>query len=423
MNMSRQIKDDLLPRLQARYAKRGREGRSRMLDELCQDYQYERKYAIKLLRGALPSPTGRKKPGPCPQYGVIEPIVRTIWLAAEQPCGKRLVPALSLWLPHYEHHYGRLNSRQRELLKSISSATLDRLLINARATHPPKGLSGTKPGSLLRTEIPIRTDNWDISCPGFLEADTVAHCGSSLAGDFIWSAIFTDIFSAWTEGRALWNKGAAGVVAAVESVEKELPFELLGFDSDNGSEFLNHHLRDHFALRAKPVGFTRSRPYHKDDNAHVEQKNWMWPRQLLGYSRLEEAQLVEPINELYREVWGPLMNFFLPNLKLAEKWRERSHWRKRYEPAQTPYQRLIQCQQLSSRQRGNLRERFESLDPFALKQQIEKRLKRILTEAEDAPALRAAPLRGEALTRLTATLHRPKGNSPQGIDINNKIKL
>lgn len=384
MNMSREIKDDLLPRLQARYAQRGREGRSRMLDELCHDYHYERKYAIKLLRGKLPAPSGRKKPGPSRQYAAIEAVVRTIWLAAEQPCGKRLAPALELWLPHYERHHGRLGSRQRELLKSVSSATLDRLLAPARAEHPLRGLSGTKPGSLLRTEIPIRTDNWDIQRPGFLEADTVAHCGHSLAGDFIWSTMFTDIYSAWTEGRAVWNKGAAGVVAAVQSVEAQLPFELLGFDSDNGSEFLNYHLRDHFALRVKPVGFTRSRPYHKDDNAHIEQKNWMWPRQLLGYGRLERAELVGPINELYQEAWGPLMNFFLPSLKLKRKWRERSHWRKRYESAQTAYQRLANYPGLTRRQRRELRDRFESLDPFKLKQEVERRLKPILAAAEIA---------------------------------------
>jgi hypothetical protein len=334
MNMSRAIKDDLLPRLRARYAQRGREARGRMLDELCHDYHYERKYAIKLLGGKLPAPTGRKPPGPCSKYAVIEPIVRTIWLAAEQPCGKRLAPALELWLPHYERHHGRLRSRQRELLKQVSSATLDRLLAPARTEHPLRGLSGTKPGSLLRTEIPIRTDNWDIERPGFLEADTVAHCGASLAGSFIWSTTFTDIYSAWTEGRAVWNKGAAGVAAAVQSVEAELPFELLGFDSDNGSEFLNHHLRDHFALRSKPVGFTRTRPYHKNDNAHIEQKNWMWPRQLLGYGRLARAELVAPINELYQQAWGPLMNFFLPSLKLKDKWRERrSGMNRRRQPA------------------------------------------------------------------------------------------
>ena len=260
--MSRTIRADLLPRLQARYAQRGREGRSRMLDELCQDYQYERKYAIKLLGGTLPQPSGRQKPGPESRYAALEPIVRTIWLAAEQPCGKRLAPALRLWLPYYERRYGRLQARDRELLLGVSSATLDRLLAPARAAHPLHGLSGTKPGSLLRTEIPVRTDNWDIHQPGFLEADTVAHGGPSLAGSFLWSATFTDIGCTWTEGRAVWNKGAAGVVAAVQSVEADLPFGLLGFDCDNGSEFLNYHLSDHFARRP--------RPYHKNDNAHVE---------------------------------------------------------------------------------------------------------------------------------------------------------
>lgn len=192
-------------------------------------------------------------------------------------------------MPHYERHHGALSSTTRARLREISPAILDRILGPARAVHPTRGLCGTKPGSLLRTEIPIRTDNWDIKRPGFLEADTVAHCGSSLAGNFIWSAIFTDIFSTWTEGRALWNKGASGVVKATQDVEEGLPFELLGFDSDNGSEFLNYSLKDYFCGRKQPVGFTRSRPCHKDDNAHVEQKNWMWPRQLLGYGRLERS--------------------------------------------------------------------------------------------------------------------------------------
>lgn len=414
MNMSREIKADLLPRLQARYAERGREGRSRMLDELCADYHYERKYAIKLLRGNLPPAGGRKRPGPSSPYGRLEPIVRTIWLAAEQPCGKRLAPALKLWLPHYERHYGRLKPQDRELLAGISSATLDRLLAPARAVHPLHGLSGTKPGSLLRTEIPVRTDNWDITRPGFLEADTVAHCGSSLAGSFIWSATFTDIFCAWTEGRAVWNKGAAGVVAAVQSVEADLPFELLGFDSDNGSEFINYHLRDHFGRRAKPIGFTRSRPYKKNDNAHVEQKNWMWPRQLLGYGRLEREELVQPINELYRSAWGPLMNFFVPGLKLQSKWREGSHWHKRYQPAQTAYERLVACEVLSPQKRRELRDRFQSLDPFTLRQEVERQLKKILAAADVAASPSGVPLRGESLTPLPATLHRPKGSPPRG---------
>ena len=150
----------------------------------------------------------------------------------------------------------------------------------------------------------------------------MAHCGASLAGEFIWSLTYTDIFSGWTEGRAVWNKGAAGVLSATEDVEKGLPFALLGFDCDNGGEFLNHHLWTYLAQRQWPVEFTRSRPYHSDDNAHVEQKNWTWPRQLLGYGRLEQASLVAVICAIYKEVWGPLQNFFLPCFKLERKWRQ-----------------------------------------------------------------------------------------------------
>jgi hypothetical protein len=377
MNMSKELRIDWLPKLQSRYARRSREAKSRMLDELCEDYHYERKYAIKLLRGALPTAGGRAHPGPERRYAVVEPVVRQIWLTAEQPCGKRLAPILRQWLPYYEGRYGQLSARQRSLIRQVSPATLDRMLAPARAAHW-RGRSGTKPGSLLRSEIPIRTGTWDLSRPGYLEADSVAHCGASLAGSFIWSLTYTDILSGWTEGGAVWNKGATGVLAATREVEERLPFALLGFDSDNGSEFLNHHLWAYMRERKAAVEFTRSRPYHSDDNAHVEQKNWTWARQLLGYGRLEDPALVAPISELYREVWGPWQNFFLPCLKLERKWREGSHWRKRYEFPKTAFERLCAPGILRLKARRQLRERYASLNPFDLKDELEKRLKQIL---------------------------------------------
>jgi hypothetical protein len=169
-----------------------------------------------------PAPTGRVHPGPERQYEVVEPVVRQIWLTAEQPCGKRLVPVLRQWLPYYEERYGELSGRQRNLIRHISAATLDRLLAPARARHSGRGRGGTKPGSLLRSEIPIRTGTWDLSRPGYLEADSVAHCGTSLAGSFIWSLTYTDILSGWTEGGAVWNKGSAGVLRATREVEEIL---------------------------------------------------------------------------------------------------------------------------------------------------------------------------------------------------------
>jgi len=378
MYMSQDLKQNWLPKVRARYAQRSREGKSRMLNELCEDHGYERKYAIKLLKNSLPVASGRRRPGPEPRYEIIEPIVRQMWVAAEQPCGKRLVPILRQWLPYYERRFGVLGHRQRKLLRQVSAATLDRLLAGARAECGERGRCGTKPGSLLKTEIPIRTGTWDLTRPGYLEADSVAHCGASLAGDFIWSLTYTDIFSGWTEGRAVWNKGAAGVLAATQDVEGALPFGLLGFDCDNGSEFLNYHLWGYLAKRRRQVEFTRSRPYHKDDNAHVEQKNWMWPRQLLGYTRLEDAALVVRICTVYKDVWGPLHNFFLPCLKLERKWREGSHWRKRYESPRTAFDRLCRPGILGLKQRRQLRERYDSLDPFLLKDELERQLKQIL---------------------------------------------
>ena len=375
--MTQLTREEQLWRWRARYACRNNDGKARLLDELCEQYDYSRKHAIKLLGDALPKPTGQSPSGAPARYDPIREVVAQIWRAAEQPCGKRLVAALPLWLPHYPQHFGSLWPAQRKLLGDVSAATLDRLLLERRASAR-RGLAGTKAGSLLRTQIPLQGAVWDERRVGFLEADSVAHCGDSLAGDFVWSLTYTDIASTWTEGRAVWNKGAAGVLAQTQDVEASLPFALLGFDFDNGSEWLNWHLIRHLQARRQPVQISRSRPYHKDDNAHVEQKNWMWPRHLLGYGRLGQERVVTPINALYKQVWGPLHNFFLPSMKLRDKWREGSRWVRRHDPAQTAYQRLLASGQISRRQRQRLHEYYESLDPFVLAQHLEQQLNPIL---------------------------------------------
>src|SRR5690606_31184711 len=178
------------------------------------------------------------------------------------------------------------------------------------------------------------------SRPGFLEADTVAHCGGSLSGDFVWSVTYTDICSGWTCNRAVWNKGSTGIVEATREVEAALPFDLLGFDCDNGSEFLNWHLVRYFQQRPCPVSFTRSRPYKKNDHAHVEQKNWSHVRQLLGYDRFEDPHLCPLINTLYRDYWEPLNNYFIPNAKLIHKTRLGSKIKIRHDKQMTPCARL-----------------------------------------------------------------------------------
>ncbi len=210
-----------------------------------------------------------------------------------------------------------------------------------------------------------------------MEADTVAHCGNSMAGDFIWSLTLTDIHSGWTECRATWNNGAHGVIEQIQDIETRLVFPLKGFDCDNGSEFLNHHLLRYFTNHKQKIKFTRSRPYKKNDNAHVEQKNWSHVRQLLGYDRLDNSKLVELINSLYVNEWSLYQNYFCPTLKLIEKKRINSKYKKKYESPKTPYQRLMDSDQITKQKKKQLQTCHLKLNPFILKQRIEYKLKEI----------------------------------------------
>jgi len=370
-------KQEILDAIQPRYLKSSKEEKGLILREFCAVCGYHRKHAIRLLNQRKRGPT--KRPGRKPTYHSAEFLraLKQIWLATDQMCSKRLVAAIPLWLPFYERSYGKLSNKTKRQLLSVSAATVDRLLAKTRAKIRPKGLCGTKPGSLLRNQIPIRTHSWDISAPGFMEADTVAHCGSSLAGDFIWSLTLTDIHTGWTEARATWNNGAIGVIEQIKDIQSNLPFELKGFDCDNGSEFINHHLFRYFSGHKPKINFTRSRPYKKNDNAHVEQKNWSFVRQLLGYDRLENQLLVKLINKLYAELWSLLQNHFCPTHKLLEKTRINSKYYRKYETLKTPFQRLMESDHISKGQKETLNIKHQSLDPFRLKEQIERQLKKI----------------------------------------------
>jgi hypothetical protein len=272
-----------------------------------------------------------------------------------------------------------LDDLTRGQLYAISPATIDRLLKPLRLNYPGKGRSGTKPGRLLKNQIPIKTDHWDVTKPGFLEADTVAHCGSSLAGNFIWSITLTDILTPWTENRATWNKGAYGVKKNIKNVEKNLPFEILGFDCDNGSEFLNWHLIEYFTKRKKPVQFTRSRPYRKNDNAHVEQKNWTHVRHLFGYERFDKPVIVELMNDLYSNEYSQYQNHFIPTMKLVKKEKVNSKYRKKYDNPKTPYQRIMESGHIDQETKDPLAAEHASLNPFVLKRAIERKLKKIFS--------------------------------------------
>ena len=285
-------------------------------------------------------------------------------------------------MPGYTQHFGDLFPKIHDLLRKISPATIDRLLVPVRVQYNKRGRTTTKPGTLLKRHIPIQTNQWDETRPGFLEADSVAHCGESLAGQFAYTLDFVDIATGWTEQRAVWGKGEMGVLEQINNLEKMLPFPLLGFDCDNGSEFLNHHLLRHFTQRKSPVRFTRSRAYHKDDNAHVEQKNWTRVRQWLGYARLDNPQVVLLLNDLYTKEWRLFHNFFCPSVKLIAKERIGSKTIKRHDAPQTPYQRIMESPHISQVVKRILSKQFAMLNPFLLRKRVEGKLKAIFSLLE-----------------------------------------
>ncbi len=365
-----------------RYKNATRHEKTAILDEFCATCGCHRKHAIRVLRRfkrfTKPKP---KKRGPKPVYRkdeVINPLKR-IWLAANLPCSKRLKAILPIWLPGYDQQFGNLPPEVTKALLDISPATIDRLLAPTRIQYKKRGRSTTKPGTLLRKQIPIQTNQWDESKPGFLEADTVAHCGESLAGMFVYTLDTVDIATGWTEQRAVWGKGETGLLEQIKDIEKSLPFPLLGFDSDNGSEFLNYHLFRHFSQRHQPVRFTRSRAYHKDDNAHIEQKNWTHVRQWLGYERLDQPQIVPLLNNLYRREWRLFHNFFCPSVKLIAKERSGAKTIKHHDSPKTPCQRIMASPDISDSIKQSLSKQLEKNNPFLLRKAMEKKLKLIFS--------------------------------------------
>jgi len=383
--MSPALKKEYFEKIKERYKKASRKEKKLILNEFCSVCGYERKYAIKKLSTKNKSIPGKKRPGPKSTYPeILTPILKNIWLATGQICSKRLKAAIPKWLPFYENEYGEISLQNKNKLLKMSPSTIDRKLKPIRFKFKKKGLCGTKPGSLLKTHIPIRTDNWDIDRPGFLEADTVAHCGRSLLGDFVWSLTMTDIASHWTENRAVWNKGAVGIKEQIKDIEACLPFLILGFDCDNGSEFLNWALWEYFVKNRanNPVQFTRSREYKKNDNAHVEQKNWTHVRQLFGYDRFDNKSVVALMNNLYKKEWSQYQNFFLPTMKLVKKERIKSKNKKHYEEIpKTPYQRLLESEHIADKSKKKLKSIYKTLNPFKLKKSIENKSKRILNIA------------------------------------------
>ena len=377
-DMSHKTKQEVLAKLRRSYAKAGLPYKRQLLDQAVALLGYHRKAAIRALR-ARPAPvrTVALRLGRPREYDPqkLLPVLKPIWFAAFQPCGSRLAALLPEWLPAYEEDQRRLDPDLRACLLAASARTFDRLLAPLRVCLRRRG--GTRPGSLLRQSIPIR-GTWDEEGAGWLEIDTVALCGGALDDRHAWMLDGVDIRTDWTAQRALENRGQHATLAQFKDLEASLPFPLRGVDSDNGGEFINHHLVAELRERARPVLFTRARPYRKNDNAHVEQRNWTHVRQHFGYERYDDPAVVPLLNALCKGALGQLLNHFLPTHKLAEKKRRKGKSPVRvYGEAATPYARVLLAKEVSAEKKAELKALHAQLNPFQLGREIERQKKEI----------------------------------------------
>jgi len=375
--MNAETRKQVLEKLRRRYKSAGAEHKRKLIDQAVQLLGYHRKSAIRSLRAAAAVAAPVILTGRPVSYepSLLVPWLRPIWQASDYACGRRLVAMLPEWIPAYEQHERRMPGEVREKLLLASGRTLDRLLEPLRAQGTGRSL--TRPGTLLRQQIPIRGSVWEEDKPGWLEVDTVALCGGSVAGEFVWMVDGVDYATTWVELRAIWGRGQAGTLAALQDMEACLPFALLGLDSDNGGEFLNYHVLKWLQKRARPVFMTRSRPFKKDDNAHVEQKNWTHVRQCFGYERHDDPELVAPMNVLVKGAYGQLLNYFHASLKLDHKEHAGGKVRRIYGAAQTPLARVLASAEVSSATKQRLLQDKARLNPFALKQAVTRSLKAI----------------------------------------------
>jgi len=309
------------------------------------------------------------------RYG--PPVLRAlskIWEAAGYPWSVRLKALLPLWLPWARQRLKISPEVERQLL-AMSPRTMDRGLRPIKRRLGRRLYGRTKPGSLLKHHIPLQTASWAEARPGFTEIDLVSHSGNAASGEFLYSLNVTDLATTWVETRAVLGKGQTGIIQRLAEISQALPFPLRGLDSDNGSEFINHHVVRF--CQQRQLQFTRSRPYKKDDNAHIEQKNWTHVRKLLGWDRYDSPHALEAINDLYQNELRLMMNLFQPTVKLERKERVGSRLRRRYGAAQTPLDRLLTHPEVDLKRAQRLRKLRESLDPFELSKAIERKLQRI----------------------------------------------
>ena len=355
-----------------RYIVADRRVKSRILDELCANTGWHRHHARKALKAALRPKVvaSRRSPRP-PTYGPnVIAALTACWLVLGMPAGKRLAPMLNE-IVAVLRHFGELviDDDTAELLVSMSAATIDRRLAGERAKRQLKGRRATKPGSLLRSQIPIRTwADWDDAKPGFVEIDLVSHDGGNTIGPFAFTLTVTDVVTGWTENRSVPSKEAKCVLGALESIASKMPFPILGVDSDNGAEFINVYL--FVWCRNREITFTRARPTNKDDGCHVEQKNWAVVRTVVGYHRYDTAPELLLLNEIW-QLQSQLTNFFYPQQKLISKVRDGAKVTKKYDTATTPFRRAINHPDTTVDRIAALARTHALINPAATQRQIQ----------------------------------------------------
>jgi hypothetical protein len=367
--------------MRGRYARRtGKGARSALLNEYCSTTGLERKYAIKVLRAQRRLGSSGAPRGACRSYTQSDiEVLKSVWLQSGQPCGKRFAgEMLEQWLRSWErHHQNPLPKPQRKRLLAISASQIDRLLAPYRSTGRKRRIASGALATMQR-EIAVRCEPWTETTPGALEIDTVALCGGSMSGAIIWALDATDIHSGWTEVRAVWNRSAYNTRERLSEIEAALPFALKKLDFDNGSEFLNAHFISHFKAHEPKIELSRSRPYRKNDNAHIEQKNYTHVRLILGDDRFDHFDLVEPLNEALRD-WSLLNNMYGAQRRLLRKERQADGKVKRIheKTASSPCMRLLASKSLSAAQHRALKALLNEHDPIELRTQVEAKLKAV----------------------------------------------
>ncbi len=403
MPLSMKEKQSVTNVQQDEYRKASKKEKGQILDHFCKLTGFNRSYGARKLRSSKPrgsvqkkikastKPQGRKR-----FYGAecLEPLT-TVWAVMDFACGKRLAAGMADMLDALSR-FGEisLDKPLEEKLRAMSASTIDRLLKEERRRICLKGRATTKPGSLLKTQIPIRTGTeWNEKRPGFVEMDTVAHCGETTRGQYVVTLDVTDIHTCWTEQRAAFNKAAKHVYSEFQEIRTRFPFPILGVDSDSGAEFINDLMFRY--CRDEGIHFTRGRPYKKNDGCHVEQKNWSIVRQTVGYGRFETQEECALLNEIYDRL-RLLTNFFMPSQKLVSKGRDGGRISRKLGTPLTPYRRVLASEHIDEQRKTNLREIFVNLNPAVLRREViclvgelrrYKTLPRNSQEQEDGGAL------------------------------------